>query len=686
MTPTLPSCRRAALPAFDLPGKRSASTLCYLSLLLLGLSFWLPNPARADPGDTTWVRAHDARDMVWNEAYDHTAALPSGSWGRVLAYFTLGCASGGCSDWDYTVLISRVDTVTGQEWELGRCITPYGGYMRTGQRGFNNNWTRTFVYDVTDLASVLQGRQRLRLYYDGWSSGFSGTLDLAFIEGLPPRDVLSMEVLYHSGPSDWVYSDAASFDASYLGPRTVTLPAGAQHARLRVIPSGHGFDNNVFCAEFCERSYRVSIDGSERFVQPMWRDDCGENPVYPQAGTWLFDRANWCPGSEAWTWWHDWSTAAGASDMEVDIDLDSYTWSGPQAPSYIFHTQIITYGAFRYSLDAELSEILRPSEEYAYSRMNPICGRPAVRLANRGGQTLQSCTIAYGLVNGTTCYQAWTGELAHGESEVVELGNIDWSELEGSGYRFFARVEGPNGGQDEVSWNDQKTSVVQTVPLLDERFIVWMRTNARPEQNAWRIRNQAGEVVASRLSFTGPFQIHQDTVDLPEGCYHFELSDAAEDGLEFFANSDGTGTVRFLAIGGGALRAFDANFGTRIDLEFTTGLEQQQGSYPLDCGSTGTAPVPPVQERAKLRVYPNPAVERLYAEWPCDELPERCGEPAFWLLYGPDGQLVWSGSSESQRPDGLDLPVHELGSGLFVLEARRGAVTLRSRVALQNKR
>ena len=27
----------------------------------------------------------------------------------------------------------------------------------------------------------------------------------------------------------------------------------------------------------------------------MWKD-CGDNPLYPQGGTWIFDRAYWCPG------------------------------------------------------------------------------------------------------------------------------------------------------------------------------------------------------------------------------------------------------------------------------------------------------------------------------------------------------------------------------------------------------
>ena len=41
------------------------------------------------------------------------------------------------------------------------------------------------------------------------------------------------------------------------------------------------------------------------YTQEIWRDDCGENPLYPQGGTWIYDRANWCPGDKATTREHE---------------------------------------------------------------------------------------------------------------------------------------------------------------------------------------------------------------------------------------------------------------------------------------------------------------------------------------------------------------------------------------------
>lgn len=574
--------------------------------------------AFAVPGDTTWVRAHNAADMVWYGPYDALANFPDGStaYARIELHMTLGCASGGCSDWDYTVRLHHVDTVSGVETELGRLITPYGGYMRTNQKGFDNAWTRTFVYDVTDMAGLLQGVERLRAFYDGWSSGFSATLDFAFIEGTPPRDVLDLHVVHHSTPSSWGYaSGGTDFDAAHFPDTALSFAPGVQQARLRVTPSGHGFDNSVVCAEFCNRDYTVYVDGSLLATQAMWRDDCGFNPVYPQGGTWLYDRANWCPGSEAWTHFHEFPVASGG--VNLNIDLDNYTWSGTQTPGYIWSTIAVGYGAFNINLDAEIADVIKPNAAYAHSRVNPNCGSPEVVLRNNGGQTLTSCTIAYGVGNGPTCYYAWSGSLPYGESENVVLSTPSFGGVDLSNPEFWVRVEGPNGGVDEVSWNDERRVRFDVPPLYSNQFIVWLRTNIAFNETSWRILDDLGNVVASRSSFDGSYTIHEDTVDLPNGCYTFEVSDSGEDGLSFFANSDGTGSLRFLNVGGGAMAAFESDFGSGIVHGFTTGLPlgAVNSAEACDVSSIEDQSLNLNQSGMELWLSPNPAQDRLRVDW-----------------------------------------------------------------------
>ena len=42
-------------------------------------------------------------------------------------------------------------------FQVGRMITPYGGYMAQGQYGFSNAWTHEYSWDITDFAPLLDG-------------------------------------------------------------------------------------------------------------------------------------------------------------------------------------------------------------------------------------------------------------------------------------------------------------------------------------------------------------------------------------------------------------------------------------------------------------------------------------------------------------------------------------------------
>ena len=55
-------------------------------------------------GDTTTVRIHDQTDMTWYGNYDEWGELPDATndYRKVYLHYTMGCATGVCSDWDYT--------------------------------------------------------------------------------------------------------------------------------------------------------------------------------------------------------------------------------------------------------------------------------------------------------------------------------------------------------------------------------------------------------------------------------------------------------------------------------------------------------------------------------------------------------------------------------------------------------
>ena len=176
--------------------------LCFVSLFNV----------MAAVNDTTHVRVHDHVDMTTYANYDQVGYFPTAgkTYNKVLMDFTLGCASGGCSDWDYDVHIqimkntgrldsniTRIDTISfspltldtiwnvytvEEAYEMARVITPYGGYMRLGQNGYSNAWEHRHMFDVTDFVGLLQDSVKLRSFFSGWSNGFDVTLDFYFIE------------------------------------------------------------------------------------------------------------------------------------------------------------------------------------------------------------------------------------------------------------------------------------------------------------------------------------------------------------------------------------------------------------------------------------------------------------------------------------------------------------------------
>lgn len=607
----------------------------YKSLLFLLLCL-LPFVHQAAEGDTTWVQAHTSVDMTWYGAYDAWAEFPNDptkTYTKVIMYYTLGCASSGCSGWDYDVEIramiptgtydsnvASIDTLTmdttwnvfevQEHYEMGRLVTPYGTYMRDGTNGFDNSWTHPYVYEVTDFVNLLQDSVLIRSFYSGWSSGFSADVRFAFIEGTPPRDVLGIENVY-SGSGGYVNS--GDWEVNHWPAASVSMGADAKNSRARVTISGHGFDNSASCAEFCPRDFSLYVDSDFEALETIWKGDCGHNPVYPQGGTWIYDRADWCPGSKVIQRSYDLSDKLmpGSSHV-IDMNMQAYSWSGTQTPSYKYEVQLVSYGDPNFNHDAELLEIVAPSQHADYTRMNPICDHPIISFRNTGGEPLGTVLIEYGVVGGTPCYYRWwaSGDpLGIMEEETITLPLFDWTGFNSTNPEFYAKVSEPNLMADEYALNDMQTSSFDVVPQLESQLILWLRTNNVAADNGYEVIDENGTVLYSRApgTMTAATQ-YKDTFNLDEGCYTLRVTDATGDGLAWWANAAaGNGSCRLRrGSTGGLLKSFTADFGSEIYYQFTVGYPQ--GSDPtvdVDCSPrTGIDNV--LEDDSRLNIFPNP--------------------------------------------------------------------------------
>ena len=339
--------------------------------------------------DTTHVQAHIDAQLTWYGNYDAIAAFPIEdiSYEKILMDFTMGCADGGCSHWDYTVSVYlmhptgvldsnitvldtlsieplEVDTTWNvyevtEKFELGRLITPYGNYMDWNQPTdpndlYDENWEHSYIFDVTDFAPLLTDSSLIRVHYDGWSSGFSATVDFDFIEGIPPRDVLSIENIAPVGG----YSYQSLADDQNFQPITKSFNEEVEGVAVKSYVSGHGHEGPQSCCEWVSKQHSISINGDDIYQWDVWKD-CGMIPIYPQGGTWPFDRAGWCPGTEVDLQVSELTEFIDLdSEVEIDYRVQAYIDNGEQAGTFIVSNTLFTYGNINFENDVEIIDIV----------------------------------------------------------------------------------------------------------------------------------------------------------------------------------------------------------------------------------------------------------------------------------------------------------------------------------------
>ncbi len=67
--------------------------------------------------------------------------------------------------------------------------------------------------------------------------------------------------------------------------------------RLKTRASGHGFGSGNNCAEFCYNTHKVQRQRPRAVVVGNHAGVRETTPLFPQGGTWIYDRAGWCPGA-----------------------------------------------------------------------------------------------------------------------------------------------------------------------------------------------------------------------------------------------------------------------------------------------------------------------------------------------------------------------------------------------------
>jgi hypothetical protein len=533
-------------------------------------------------------------------------------------------------------------------YELARYITPYGNNLSLG-----NGWTWTF--DVTDYRKLLA--DSVHLSAGNWQE----LLDMRFeiIKGTPSRDIISIQNIYSGG---YDYGNAGDPIDNYLLPVTVNIPSNAVTARWKSRITGHGMDTPENCAEFCPKMHYFKVNGTQQFSKLVWRDNCDVNPLYPQGGTWVYDRSNWCPGAEVWTYDFELTPfiTPGASSV-LDHDVQPYTATSGWH-YYQIEDQIVTYGAPNFTNDASLETILSPSNDQMYQRFNTVCTNPKIKIKNNGANNLTSLTITYGMNGATPSVYNWTGNLKFEETAEVTLGAMNWAQ--GATY-FTVTLSNPNGLADQYAPNNSRISKYNYPALMPANFIVTVKTNINAWETEYALKDAAGNIIFQRNGLDAN-TIYRDTVLLSEGCYEFKLLDSGEDGLSFWANTaQGSGYARFNSMTGGVLKTFGADFGGEIYQQFTVGLNSNTQEYTFE-------------KNQVLRAYPNPTNNLLFVTL---DLPKRSN--GLLSLVDILGNVVYRTNITSKIADSFEIDMSQLSAGVYQVILNTDAGVSSQKVVLE---
>ncbi len=462
------------------------------------------------------------------------------------------------------------------KFQIMSFVTPYGINLDLGMAG------KTWTFDVTDYAPILKGTKRMTMDAGGqWQEDMD--IKFLFIVGTPPRtvkDIYNIWKVENSGYTNILNN-------TKFEPRAITLDPTAQQFKLRSAITGHGQEG-----EFIPQNHWINIQGgAPEYSWQVWKP-CASNPVFPQGGTWIYDRAGWCPGMATDTKELNLNTYVSAGQtVTMDYGIDTATGSS----NYWVSNQLVSYGGANFTTDAAIVDVKNPSKKIEYARTNSICKNPIVLIQNTGSTTLQSVEIEY-WINGATQHETytWTGTLSFLEKVEVQLpsNNSLWSGLSGTATNVFhAKIKKANTVIDDYSYNNTYHSDFSITSVLPSTFILLLKTNNAATETMYEILDENNTQVLVRNGLSNN-TIYRDTMHLNSGCYSLIINDSDEDGLNFFANSDGSGSAFIKNATGANLVTLKTDFGKSLIYNFTI-------DYPLSYEQLYNSEV--------IEIFPNPA-------------------------------------------------------------------------------
>jgi hypothetical protein len=529
-------------------------------------------------------------------------------------------------------------------FELLSLVTPYGNGLSLGASG------KVFTFDITDFGPILQGNKVLSVEFGGeWQEDLD--LKFVFVAGKQAKPVLNIQNIWPEGRG-W-YQDI--LDDRLFEPRSVSLSNAAQHFKLRSAVTGHGQNG-----EFIPQQHYLNVNGGEQeFQYDVWKY-CGKNPIYPQGGTWVFDRAGWCPGMA--TDVHEFKlNASSGSTVTLDYGLNGSPLS---EANYLVSNQLVSYGAYAHALDASIESVMRPNnKQVEYARINPACSTPLILVKNNGSSTISTIRFEYLVQGGSSETYTWSGTLepdAQIEVTLPVLTTAFWTTGQANKV-FQVQIAAVNDQLDEELANNQASMTFTPAQVFSFPNPLRIRTNTNNTGGdySYTIKDAGGNTVMSRSDMLSNTS-YLDLLSLPNGCYTLNFEDAGNDGLSFwFFPENGSGSLNLVRpLASGTLvpaKAFNPDFGGGVQFDFVIS--------PIGTGTEET-------DGAKfMSVYPNPASEQVMLD-----LRGFAEVPLEISLRDVHGRILYQASAQANGSDQFIQPISLEGipSGMYFVRVSDG--------------
>ena len=326
-----------------------------------------------------------------------TANLPSfvGAITAIKGVLDIVCPTGGCDPWDR---VSHIEAKghNGEWHEIIRYLTPYGVAC-------------DHQIDLTDFMALLQGKIDFRIGLGTQGNGFEYNLNLDYTSGFSDYKYSTIQKLWNQ---TYDFGDYANLQPCET--QNITIPENTLAATIKLVSTGHGWDQNFNtgnAAEFHEDTHHIWVDGAQTFSQHNWLD-CNPNPdgCSPQAGTWQYDRAGWCPGAIAPWFTYDMTPhiANNAVELKYIFDEDYVDLCHPNHPNcvtgvtcancnqgfnphLIVSSVIVFKGNTPYNTDTTYTNITKENnlEPVVYVYPNPTAGKFVVELPEKSATLAQ---------------------------------------------------------------------------------------------------------------------------------------------------------------------------------------------------------------------------------------------------------------------------------------------------------